>query len=517
MTDRSAGLLLHPTSLPGRFGIGDLGPSATRFLDWAAAAGQRIWQVLPLGPTGYGNSPYGLLSAFAGNPLLISPERMVEDGILPESYLTEVPSLGTGNVPFYDVIIWKKAMLRSAFARFQTAAPAAAVRAFREFAAAPEQQPWLEDWSLFAALKSKNGRREWSSWPAPFRDREEAALAAARSQLGPELEYRKFVQFLFFRQWERLRAEAASRGISIMGDIPIYVAGDSADVWANRRLFSIDEKGAALEVAGVPPDYFSADGQLWGNPLYRWERVEAEGYAWWIDRVRANLRIADLLRIDHFRGFAAYWAVPAGDRTAVAGEWKPGPGIRLFTAIGGALGEVPFVAEDLGAIDEEVRSLLLATGFPGMRVLHFAFAEDDHEYQPHRFERNTVVYTGTHDNDTTAGWWRLLDEGERRRVRDYVGPVGAEIGWELIRAAYTSVADRVILPVQDVFCLGSEARMNTPGSNGGNWTWRARESDFGDGPSSGLRRLAELTGRFVAPKPAAGPGELSAREPQPVC
>jgi len=477
----------------------------TRFLDWAAEAGQKLWQILPLGPTGYGNSPYGLLSAFAGNPLLISPELLVEDGILPESYLTEVPAVGTGPVPFDDVIAWKKAMLRTAFARFRTAGPAAAVRAFADFSAAPEQRGWLDDWSLFAALKSTHGRREWSAWPVPLRDREPAALAAAQRDLSQEVEYRKFVQFLFFSQWGRVRGEAASRGIAILGDIPIYVAGDSADVWAHRRLFWIDEEGLAEEVAGVPPDYFSPEGQLWGNPLYRWDRLEQEGFAWWVERVRANLRTADLLRIDHFRGFAAYWAVAAGDRTAVDGEWKPGPGIRLFTAIGGALGEVPFVAEDLGEIDDDVRALLRATGFPGMRVLQFGFAEDDHEYQPHRFQRNTVVYTGTHDNDTTVGWWRSLDEEERKRVRDYVGPIGEEIGWELIRAAYTSVADRVIVPVQDVFCFGSDARMNTPGCGGGNWIWRARDRDFQDGPSTGLRRLAELTGRFPVPKAKANP------------
>ncbi len=500
MTERCAGLLLHPTSLPGRFGIGDLGPSATWFLDWAAGAGQKLWQVLPFGPTGYGNSPYGLLSAFAGNPLLISPDRLVEDGFLPESSLEEAPPFRSGHVPFDDVIVWKKWMLRSAFARFRAAAPTAAVRAFADFSNAKEQRSWLDDWSLFAALKSKNGRREWSSWPADLRDRNPSALSAARRDLAEELEYRKFVQFLFFRQWGRLRDEAAIRGISIVGDIPIYMAGDSADVWADRRLFSINEQGAVEEVAGVPPDYFSPEGQLWGNPLYQWDRMEEEGFAWWVERVRANLRTADLLRIDHFRGFAAYWAVAASDRTAVNGEWRAGPGIRLFAAIGGALGEVPFIAEDLGDIDDDVRTLLRATGFPGMKVLQFGFGEDDHEYQPHRIPRNSVVYTGTHDNDTTVGWWRSLSSEVKKRVRDYVGPVGEEIGWELIRTAYTSIADRVIVPVQDVFCLGSDARMNTPGRDGENWTWRAQSSDFHAEASAGLRRLAELTGRCLAPK-----------------
>lgn len=495
--------------MPGRFGVGDLGPSATRFLDWAAEAGQRLWQVLPLGPTGYGNSPYGLLSAFAGNSLLVSPERLVEDGLLAESHLEDLPPFRAGRVSFDVVIAWKKAMLRSAWARFRAAAPAAAVRAFAEFSNAEEQRPWLDDWSLFAALKSKHGRREWSSWPVHLRDREPSALSAARRDLAEEVEYRKFVQFLFFRQWGRLRDEAASRGISIVGDIPIYVAADSADVWAHRRLFSIDKEGVAEEVAGVPPDYFSCDGQLWGNPLYRWDLLAEEGFAWWIERVRANLRIADLLRIDHFRAFAAYWAVPAGERTAVNGQWKQGPGIRLFAAIAGALGEVPFIAEDLGDIDDDVKALLRATGFPGMKVLQFGFSEDDHEYQPHRFTRNSVVYTGTHDNDTTVGWWRSLNAENRMRVRDYVGPVGEEIGWELIRSAYTSVADRVIVPMQDVFCLGSDARMNTPGCDGEHWTWRAQERSFHAEGAAGLRRLAELTGRCSVRKPKGGkPSEV---------
>ena len=307
-----------------------------------------------------------------------------------------------------------------------------------------------------------------------------------------------------------MRAEAASRGIAIMGDIPIYVAADSADVWAARELFCMDEDGAAEEVAGVPPDYFSPEGQLWGNPLYRWDRMEEGGFAWWIERVRANLRTADLLRIDHFRGFSAYWSVSADERTAVNGEWKPGPGVRLFAAIGGALGSVPFVAEDLGAIDDDVRSLLRATGFPGMRVLQFAFAEDDHEYQPHHYARNTVVYTGTHDNDTTSGWWKTLDPAQKGRVRDYTGPVGEEIGWELMRTAYTSVADRAIVPVQDVFCLGTEARMNTPGQPAGNWNWRAEAGDFREGRAAGLRRLAEMTGRVAEHRGKGRDGSVTA-------
>ncbi len=494
---RAAGLLLHPTSLPGRFGIGDAGPSAIRFLEWAKEAGQTLWQILPLGPTGFGNSPYCLLSAFAGNPLLISPERLVEDGLLLGSFLASAPHFEPGRVAFDSVFAWKKLMLRRAFDRFRSDAPASLRRAFGDFCGADEQAPWLEDWALYAGLKSTRGRREWTAWEPDLRDRRPGALQAARNELADEVEYRKFVQFLFFRQWGLLRDEARRREIALIGDIPIYVAPDSADVWANRDLFCLDASGYPEVVAGVPPDYFSELGQLWGNPLFRWDRMERDGFRWWIERVRTNLRTADLVRIDHFRGFAAYWAVPAGEQTAVKGKWMPGPGSRLFDTVRAALGPVPLIAEDLGDITGEVRDLLAATGFPGMTVLQFAFGTDDHEYQPHKFVPNAVVYTGTHDNDTTAGWWRSLGEGERTRVRDYLG-VGDELGWGLLRAAYTSVADRVIVPVQDVFCLGSEARMNMPGRDGEHWTWRALEKDFDAPRAAGLRRLAELTGRCEA-------------------
>jgi len=473
MTSRAAGLLLHPTSLPGRFGIGDLGPSAERFLDWAQAAGQKIWQVLPLGPTG-GTSPYGALSAFAGNPLLISPERLVEEGFLPTSALSEAPDFPRDRVPWEEARAWKDRQLRCAWSR---AAPGVQVRAEIEaFREAPEQRPWLSDWSLFAA-------------------RRVVGAAAGARELSEEAAYQEFLQLLFFRQWDRLRGEARRRGIALFGDVPIYVAPDSVDVASHRDLFALDADGRALEVAGVPPDFFSATGQLWGYPLYRWDRIEEDGFAWWIERLRAAFRLTDLVRLDHFGGFVEYWAVPAGEPTAANGRWRPGPGRALFDAVERELGDAPLVAEDLGTITPDVRALLEDLGIPGMKVLQFAFYGEDGPYLPHRHVPNAVVYTGTHDNDTARGWWEGLTGEERGRVRDYLGSDGAAIEWDLIRAAYASVAERAIVPVQDVFGLGSEARMNTPGEGVGSWSWRAREEDFTPERAARLRHLAALTGR----------------------
>ncbi|HVE66901.1 MAG TPA: 4-alpha-glucanotransferase, partial [Thermoanaerobaculia bacterium] len=425
MTDRAAGLLLHPTSLPGRFGIGDLGPSADRFLEWADAAGQKIWQVLPLGPTG-GPSPYGALSSFAGNPLLISPERLVEEGFLPAETLADAPVFPLDRVAWEDVRGWKDRVLRCAWSRGVSSAPFdAEITAFRE---APEQAGWLADWSRFAA-------------------RRVVGDAAGARELSAEEEYQVFLQLVFFRQWARLREDAKRRGISLFGDVPIYVAPDSVDVASRPELFALDADGRPTEVAGVPPDYFSETGQLWGYPLYRWDRMEEDGFAWWTERLRAAFRLTDLVRLDHFRGFAQYWAVPAGDPTAETGRWRPGPDRSFFDAVRRALGEVSLVAEDLGTITPDVQALLDETGIPGMKVLQFAFYGDDGPYLPHRHSRNSVVYTGTHDNDTSRGWWTGLTREERERVREYLGSDGAAIEWDMIRTAYTSVADRAIVPV----------------------------------------------------------------------
>jgi 4-alpha-glucanotransferase len=482
MTDRAAGILLHPTSLPGRFGIGDVGPMAERFLDWLASAGQSIWQVLPLGPTGYGASPYGSISSFAGNPLLISPEKLVEDGFAPASALDDVPDFPTDRVAWGGVREWKEKLFRLAWNR---SSGSARVREDLEaFRRAPEQATWLADWSLFSARRSTGREGE-------------------RADLADEVEYQEFLQLTFFRQWERLHGEARRRGISLFGDVPIYVAPGSVDIETHRELFALDAEGRALEVAGVPPDFFSETGQLWGYPLYRWDRMAEDGYAWWVERLRAAFRLTDIVRLDHFRAFAAYWAVPAGETTAINGRWRPGPGRKLFDAVRKALGKAPLVAEDLGTITPDVKRLLAKLGLPGMKVLQFAFSEADSQYLPHRHVSNAVVYTGTHDNDTTRGWWDTLDPDARGRVRDYLGSTGAEIEWDLIRAAYASVADRAIVPLQDVFGLGGEARMNTPALAEGNWSWRAREKDFRNDRNARLRWLAELTGRLK--KEPAGP------------
>ena len=493
---RSAGILLHPTSLPGRFGIGDLGPAADRFLEWASAAGQTLWQVLPLGPSGHGGSPYGCSSAFAGNPLLIAPEALQSDGLLPAHALESLPAHPSGRIVFGEVAEWKERIFRESWERFGKNAPAELRRDLDAFVSAPEQAGWLSDWALFAALKTHHRGSTWLSWDRDLRAREKTALDRAALELSGEVAYQRYLQFLFFRQWSRVRAAARSLGISILGDIPIYVVLDSADVWGHPDLFALDDEGLPTAVSGVPPDYYSATGQLWGNPLYRWDAMKDRGFDWWVARVRANLRLCDLLRLDHFRAFASYWAVPASEKTALNGKWLPGPGRPLFDCLRGALPDLPIVAEDLGVITDDVRDLLAVLGIPGMKVLQFAFYGPDSEYLPHRHPVNAVVYTGTHDNDTARGWYAGLKPEERERVWDYLGSDGSQIHWDLIRAAYSSVARRAIVPMQDVLGLGSEARMNTPAAPEGSWCWRAPEGAFAGEIAARLRRMAILTGRF---------------------
>ncbi|MGH9316786.1 MAG: 4-alpha-glucanotransferase [Thermoanaerobaculia bacterium] len=493
MTARRAGLLLHPTSLPGRFGIGDLGPQAERFLAWAEKAGQTLWQLLPLVPTGLHDSPYGGASAFAGNPLLISPERLVEEGFLPEAGLAGVPRLPRTRVAYPAVRRWKEGLLRLSWEHFLLKGAGRARGDFDRFRTAREQSEWLPDWALFAALK--RGRGSWLSWGDRLSLRRPEALAAARSELTDEIAYQEYVQFLFFRQWARIKAAANRRGIAIVGDIPLYVAHDSADVWVQREFFALDAAGRPELVAGVPPDYFSPDGQLWGYPLYRWDRMEAGRFAWWVSRIRLGLSLFDVLRIDHFRGLAACWAVPASDETARNGRWMPVPGEKLLRTVRETFPHASFVAEDLGTITRDVRELADRLGIPGMKVLQFAFSEDDSVYLPHRHVRNCVVYTGTHDNDTARGWFAGLRKAEKERVLGYLGGSGDAIEWDLIRAAYGSVADSAIVPLQDVFGLGSKARMNTPGRAQGNWSWRARPEQFTERRAARLRRLVEITGR----------------------
>ena len=496
---RESGILLHPTSLPSRFGIGDLGPATDAFLDWADSAGLRLWQVLPLVPPGAHDSPYAGLSAFAGNPLLVSPEWLLEEGLLPASALEGAPEFPQDRVDFAAVHAFKERVLRASFAHAKSVG-ASVTDAVARFTASPAHASWLADWALFAALRRVHGDAGWTAWPPALVAREEGALAAARKEHAEEIAFHAFAQFLFFRQWERVKRAANARGMSILGDLPIYVALDSADVWSQRSFFAVDAFGRPEKVAGVPPDDFTEDGQLWGHPLYRWDVLEKESFDWWIERVRANLRLADLVRLDHFRGFAGYWEIPAGAASAREGRWATGPGLMLFLAIRHALGDVPIVAEDLGEITDDVRQLLATLGVPGMKVLQFAFGEMNSEHLPHRHVPNSVVYSATHDNDTAGGWYAAQPDWAQERFRDYFGVDGKDPAGVLVRAAYSSVADRAVVPLQDVLALGSEARMNVPGRADGNWAWRAPKDAFRPEVAARLLRLAELTGRIaIAP------------------
>lgn len=480
---RKAGLLLHPTSLPGGYGIGELGSEALDFVRFLSDAGQRLWQVLPFCPPGKGNSPYSSSSAFAGNPLLISTEGMIQNGLLQ----SEVPKSSIGPINYPKVASSKTKLLREAYAR------AALGRDFGEFR--EQNRFWLEDYTLFAALKEKFGGVPWNQWPARLSHREPRALAEARRDLSQEILFHQFAQYLFFRDWEAVKSAANEADVEVLGDIPIFVSHDSADVWANQGLFHLDGAGEPTVVAGVPPDYFSETGQLWGNPLYDWGRMREGGYRWWIERMRQSLTLYDLVRIDHFRGMQAYWEVPADATTATEGHWVEGPGSELFEALRNALGELPIVAEDLGEITPEVEALRDGLGLPGMKVLQFAFSDPDNPHLPHNYAgEDWVTYTGTHDNDTTLGWWNCLPVDERAFVRRYLGCEYISV-WDFVRLAYSSIAERAIVPMQDVLGLGSEARMNRPGEELGNWEWRMSGDALTSELAGRLRSLAETYGR----------------------
>jgi 4-alpha-glucanotransferase len=489
---RRGGVLLHPTSLPSRYGIGDLGPAASDFLRFLAHGRQSLWQVLPLGPTGFGDSPYASPSAFAGNPLLISPELLLDQGLLVESELAELADLPADTVDYGRLVPLKSHLLKSAFDRARDPFRPR-LESFRHAHGA-----WLEDYALFSALKDERGGG-WTDWEPGLRERNADALALARNELAERIEYFVFCQLVFAEQWAAVRAEARALGIAIVGDIPVFVAHDSADVWANQHLFKLDAGGQPIVVAGVPPDYFSSTGQLWGNPLYDWDAMAREGYGWWIARFRHLHELVDLVRIDHFRGFEAAWEVPAGASTAVDGAWVKGPGSAAFEAIRNGLGggQPPVIAEDLGIITDEVRALLKATGFPGMKVLQFAFGGgSDNPYLPHNYTHpNCVVYTGTHDNDSTRGWFSNASESERESVLRYLGTDGSEIARDLIRLALSSTANTAIVPLQDVLDLGSEARMNTPGAPESNWVWRVRADQLDPEHADCLAELTTTYGR----------------------
>jgi 4-alpha-glucanotransferase len=501
-SSKSSGILLHPTSLPGSYGIGDFGDEAHAFVDFLVAGGQSWWQVLPLGPTGYGDSPYQLLSAFAGNPLLIDPRQLIVDDLLNLEDI-RAPNFSAERVEFERVQDFKDRLLRQAFENVKRGAAKHLAADFEAFC--DGNKFWLDDYALFRALKDAHGGRQWTKWDPGLANRKPLALEKARGELREQIERHKFYQFLFFKQWQAVSDYCHARGVRLIGDIPIFVAHDSVDVWANREYFKLDQQGERTVVAGVPPDYFSETGQLWGNPLYDWERLQADGSKWWIERVRFALARFDLVRVDHFRGFVACWEVPAGEMTAEHGEWVNTPGRELFTALTAALGDLPIIAENLGVITPDVESLRAEFGFPGMRVLQFAFGSDDENiHLPDNYPRDVVAYTGTHDNDTTVGWFAGLDDKsetpdakktERAYCLEYLQSDGHEIHWDMIRAALSSVADRAIIPLQDVLGLGSEARMNLPASESGNWTWRVKPGMMTSDAAARLRELTEACGR----------------------
>jgi 4-alpha-glucanotransferase len=456
-------------------------------VDVLARAGQTWWQVLPLGPTGYGDSPYQCFSAFAGNPYLVSPEVLVQDGLITTDDLAGV-DFPPGHVNYGAVIPFKLGLLNKAWERFQGGAGPALKAEFEEFNR--KQASWLDDYTLFMALKDANGGKGWHDWPDDIMMRRPSALDRARRQLTSEINRHKFSQFLFFRQWTALKRHAHSKGIKLLGDAPIFVSADSADVWAHPDQFQLDSHRRPTVVAGVPPDYFSPTGQLWGNPHYNWETMRRTGYSWWVARIKASLTLVDVVRLDHFRGFESYWEVPAGKPTAETGRWVKAPGADLLTTLRNVLGGLPLLAEDLGLITPEVEALRERFRLPGMRILHFAFSGPDNRFLPHHYDHNTVVYTGTHDNDTTVGWYSQLAGHERSFLHRYLPNVGADIAWDLIRVAWSSVADYALAPLQDLLRLPTQARMNFPGRANDNWTWRFTTGQVN---SEVLDRLGEIT------------------------
>lgn len=492
--ERAGGILLHPTSLPNSYGIGDLGPQAYRFVDWLASTGCKLWQILPLGPTGYGDSPYQCFSAFAGNPYLISPDVLIQDGLLTQDDLNDAPTFPASRVDFGLLIPWKLNLLLKAFSRFPSASKE--VRDGFEYFRA-QNVTWLDDYSLFMAIKESNGGNAWNMWAESLRTREPSAIDDARRELSDDIIRYSFYQFLFFQEWENLRKYANEKGIKIIGDAPIFVAYDSADVWSHPELFYLDEAGSPTVVAGVPPDGFSPTGQLWGNPLYRWDVHKESQYAWWVERIKFALKTVDILRLDHFRGFAGYYEIPVTHATAEHGHWVPGPGSDLFRTIDTQLSDssataeisLPIIAEDLGLVTPDVIALLEEFQLPGMRVLQFGFSGPDNPFLPHNYVENCVAYTGTHDNDTARGWFETTTDQERGFALRYLDSDGNNFAWELIRAVWSSVAVIAVTPMQDLLNLGGEARMNFPSKLGGNWEWRMNEGDLNQSLAGKLREL----------------------------
>lgn len=503
---RSSGILLHPTSLPGEFGIGDLGPAARSFCDLLAEAGQTYWQILPLGPTGYGDSPYQCFSAFAGNTLLISPEELIADGLVDGSAVADLPEFTMERVDFGAVYDWKGALLPLAYDGFRQNGGAAMRPAFETFCR--ENDFWLADYALFRSIKAAQSQNPWYEWPVELRLRDAGVLSNTAEELTDEVLAEKFYQFIFFKQWSAVKQYANELGIRIIGDIPIFAALDSSDVWCNQEKFKLNPDGTARRVSGVPPDYFSETGQLWGNPIYDWRAMQQDGFRWWAARVHSTLRMVDIARLDHFRGFVAAWEVPGGDQTAENGQWVEVPGPALFETLRSSLGELPLIAEDLGDITPEVRELQDSLGIPGMRILQFAFGGDAANHDlPHNYIGNCVAYTGTHDNDTAVGWFSSLSAAadkqeevpvsrDREYCLKYLDSGGEEINWDMLRAVWGSVAHLAITPMQDLLGIGSEGRMNLPATDAGNWSWRMIDEAFTPDIRDRLLELTRTYGRM---------------------
>jgi 4-alpha-glucanotransferase len=492
--ERASGILLHPSSFPGPFGIGDLGAHAHQWVEFLDEAGCGLWQVLPLGPTGYGDSPYQSFSTFAGNPYLISPEALLEEGLLHSNDLVEKPNFPPVKTDYGKVIPWKLGLLDRAFIQFQASASKTQQVEYEAFKA--EHDFWLQDFALFMSLKETYGGGSWVGWPRPLLKREPKALAQARQENSVAIQRQEFRQFIFFKQWSELRQHANRKGIRIIGDIPIFVAHDSAEVWAQPELFFLDDQGNPTVVAGVPPDYFSETGQLWGNPLYCWEVHKKEGYRWWLQRLQAVLGLVDFVRLDHFRGFVGYWEIPFGEETAVNGRWVAGPGAELFSAVEEELGQLPVIAEDLGVITDDVVKLRKRFNLPGMRIVQFAFNGDPQDpFLPHNHEKHSVVYTGTHDNDTSRGWYKRVEESEKSFYRRYLNRDGSQVAWDLIRATWGSVAVFALAPMQDFLGLDNDARMNYPGNPSGNWNWRMPENAMSKSLQVMIKEINFLYGR----------------------
>lgn len=494
LADRVSGILLHPTSLPGDFGSGDFGADAYKFVDWLVSAGQTYWQVLPLGEIGPGNSPYMSSSAFAGNVLLIDLAELAKQGWLSQEDLQPHPEFRAERVDFTLLHPFRMQRLRRAAASFFVSHPAEMRRAYADFCTA--ESAWLDDYALFMTISELEEGREWNHWPRELAQRDTQSLRRLTESSAGEIGFWKFCQWCFRRQWSKLKRYANERGVRIIGDVPIFVAHQSADVWSHQELFELDEQGWPTVVAGVPPDYFSETGQLWGNPLYRWDIHQGTGYAWWIARLRHVLEQADLVRVDHFRGFAACWEIPADAPNAITGKWQPGPGEKLFEAIAKALPQLPIIAEDLGVITPDVEDLRDKFNLPGMRVLQFAFGNGEANlFLPHHYVTNTVAYTGTHDNDTTLGWWNTLSHHEKAYAKEYLHTDGERINWDMMHALSASVANIVVFPLQDVLGLHSEHRMNFPGHPDGNWEWRFSWDRVHAAYAEALAKMAVENGR----------------------